>query len=64
MEETQVDAEGVLMRWKFGDAVRLKSGGPRMLVVDIEGDVVICEWLDDTGAGQHHGFSHPMLKAA
>lgn len=30
-----------------GDLVQLKSGGPRMTVIDINDDKVICQWFDD-----------------
>ncbi|MDN5205225.1 DUF2158 domain-containing protein [Fulvivirgaceae bacterium BMA10] len=31
--------------FKVGDAVRLKSGGPTMIVNKVTGDLVRCVWL-------------------
>ena len=36
------------LKFKKGDIVRLQSGGPRMMVHWIKGDLVGCEWLDRT----------------
>lgn len=33
------------MSFKIGDAVRLKSGGPTMIVYSIKGDLVKCNWV-------------------
>jgi len=33
------------MNFKIGDAVRLKSGGPTMIVNSIKGDIVKCNWI-------------------
>ncbi|WP_429773993.1 DUF2158 domain-containing protein [Agaribacillus aureus] len=33
------------MSFKIGDAVRLKSGGPTMIVNSIKGDIVKCNWI-------------------
>ena len=33
------------MSFKIGDAVRLKSGGPTMIVYSIKGDIVKCNWI-------------------
>lgn len=36
------------MDFKIGDAVKLKEGfSPTMMVSDIEGDLVTCEWYSD-----------------
>lgn len=33
------------MSFKTGDEVRLKSGGPTMIVNSIKGDIVKCSWV-------------------
>ena len=40
-------------KWKPGDVVRVKSGGPLMTVGSInKAGKVICEWFDRTGKPQ------------
>lgn len=44
-----------------GAEVELNSGGPRMLIVDCDGETRLCEWRD--GDDLHrHAFSYRMLK--
>lgn len=31
--------------YKIGDVVQLKSGGPIMTCIDIEGDDIVCSWF-------------------
>ena len=65
-----VAGDGMIeIKFKFGDAVRLKSGGPRMLVSDPMadwriGNKVQCDWLDDEGKNQSHDFDWKMLEPA
>jgi len=33
-------------KFKIGDAVQHKSGGPKMIVKDFHEQEVICEWFD------------------
>jgi uncharacterized protein YodC (DUF2158 family) len=42
----------------FGTAVRLKEGGPRMLVMGtcVRGSELLCEWLDEHGVPNVWGF--------
>jgi uncharacterized protein YodC (DUF2158 family) len=37
------------IKWKPGDLVRVKSGGPLMTVGSIKAGKVICEWFDAAG---------------
>jgi uncharacterized protein YodC (DUF2158 family) len=41
---------------RIGDAVRLNSGGPRSLVVDLSDDQITIAWRDATGAACEHTF--------
>jgi uncharacterized protein YodC (DUF2158 family) len=45
---------------RSGDLVRLRSGGPLMTVVGIEGDQVNCAW---TGLDGHIGYEHLPIEA-
>ena len=38
------------MTFKTGDVVGLRSGGPKMTVVEQSGEEVTCEWFVKTGA--------------
>lgn len=33
-------------KFKIGDQVQHKSGGPKMVVKGYDGDEVVCEWFD------------------
>ena len=55
------------LQFKSGDVVRLKSGGPKMTVMDIDGhgnhlDVVTCTWFVD-GEYKPGKFRMCMLEA-
>jgi uncharacterized protein YodC (DUF2158 family) len=41
---------------RLGNLVRLNSGGPTMVVVDIEGPTAICAWRDRDGKTHEHSF--------
>ena len=36
------------MAFSKGDVVKLKSGGPPMTVVSLEGTIVICRWPENS----------------
>lgn len=36
------------MRFEMGDMVRLKGGGPAMVVRAISGDTAYCQWYSET----------------
>ena len=45
--------------FKIGDVLRLKSGGPRMTVGEMDTDGTCrCEWFD-----KNHAFNHDIFKA-
>jgi uncharacterized protein YodC (DUF2158 family) len=55
-----------MARVKAGDVVRLKSGGPKMTVVevDVDGRVAICTWFDADGKLQGDRFPVEILRKA
>lgn len=44
-----------------GDLVRLRSGGPLMVVKSVQGDQVICDWGSEDGELQSGSFPVAML---
>jgi uncharacterized protein YodC (DUF2158 family) len=49
-------------KWKPGDVVRVKSGGPRMTVGSIsKAGRVVCEWFDAAGKPQRAFLSPGAL---
>ena len=63
-------AEGMFMSGiKVGDTVRLKSGGPAMMVNSIGDDwggvkVATCEWFDTKQSPQEKSFALTSLEIA
>jgi uncharacterized protein YodC (DUF2158 family) len=49
---------------KPGDIVQLKSGGPRMTIVEVAGGHADCEWFDDKKVPQRKEFALTSLKPA
>jgi uncharacterized protein YodC (DUF2158 family) len=54
-------------QWKPGDVVRLKSGGPKMTVIEQSQDqngepAVHCEWFDEDRKPQRHAFAPTSLQ--
>jgi|ERR1700730_10016192 uncharacterized protein YodC (DUF2158 family) len=50
------------IKWKLGDVVRVKSGGPLMTVGSInKSGKVICEWFDAAGKPQRASLSSGAL---
>lgn len=46
-----------------GDVVRLKSGGPKMTVLDMDGDdAVACKWFDRNGKVHSDSFPFAMIE--
>ncbi|MGU7779108.1 YodC family protein [Burkholderia sp. PU8-34] len=54
-------------RFRVGDVVTLKTGGPRMTVtyagpvVFDEADWLICQWFDDSGHFRQEMFHHEVV---
>jgi len=48
--------------FKKGDVVQLKSGGQKMTVVEIRGDIVQCTYSDKDGNPKSNGFDKNSLK--
>ena len=44
-----------------GDLVRVRSGGPLMIVDRVDGDHVICTWTDSVGDLRSGSFSRAVL---
>jgi uncharacterized protein YodC (DUF2158 family) len=55
------DMPGTRERLHLGDRVTLISGGPPMLVVDVDGDNVAVSWKDDAGGVVEDAFSRGCL---
>lgn len=51
------------MTFAPGDIVRLKSGGPKMTVLDAKGEAVTCKWFDRNGKLHSDGFVASTLDA-
>jgi uncharacterized protein YodC (DUF2158 family) len=49
--------------FKAGDVVQLKSGGPLMTVLEIDGNKVQCRWFDKTDE-KSSSFQSELLQAA
>lgn len=47
---------------KVGDYVMLKSGGPKMLVVAIKKDLIVCIWVQTEAKSARCNFHRSMLK--
>lgn len=51
-----------------GDAVKLKSGGPSMIILELwhedEGVVAVCEWIGPSSHVRRRGFAEPTLVPA
>ena len=47
-----------------GDVVRLKSGGPKMTVDEVEESQVYCVWFDDKNTRKQDRFEAATLEAA
>lgn len=53
-----------IMRFKLGDLVRLKSGGPTMTIRGIDGDQYDCTWFNDKHIQQAGFFYDHELESA
>ena len=49
--------------WKIGDVVRLKSGGPTMVIRVVEGVLLTCDWFEGTETKQAT-FDQDMIVGA
>lgn len=61
--------ENQRVRFRVGDVVTLKTGGPRMTVtyagtvVFDDGDWLICQWFDENGEFRQEMFPHDTMVA-
>ena len=51
-------------KFKVGDVVRLRSGGPQMTVVKLhpdlgEGEKVVCKWFSGSGSKKPESETYP-----
>ncbi len=52
-------------KFKVGDVVILKSGGPKMTVEDVEaGDTIVCQWFVDGKKLEYGSFPADSLERA
>jgi len=49
-------------KFKTGDQVQLKSGGPVMTVKEYDGGEVVCEWFDEHSKVESRSFHQDQLK--
>lgn len=49
-------------KFKPGDVVSLRSGGPRMTIAKVDAESVFCEWFTDDQQPQSRSFSLTSLK--
>ena len=52
------------MAFKSGDAVQLKTGGPRMMVEDELDDLLLCSWVTPLGRVCRQTYSTRQLDRA
>jgi uncharacterized protein YodC (DUF2158 family) len=52
------------MAFKSGDAVQLKTGGPRMNVEGEVDELLLCSWVGPTGKVWRQTYSERQLEAA
>lgn len=50
--------------FNVGDLVMLKSGGPVMTVIQVDGSNVYCTWFDERNVIQRHVFVAGALESA
>lgn len=48
--------------FRIGDRVRLKSGGPEMLIVDLMDRTVMVAWLDNVGHVHEREFPNQCVE--
>lgn len=64
--ESELVKLGGPWRWRripgVGDKVTLNSGGPMMLIVDVEGEIMVTSWIDDDGKPVECPFHYVMLR--
>jgi uncharacterized protein YodC (DUF2158 family) len=51
-------------QFKPGDTVNLRSGGPRMTIVMVDGKSAFCEWFTDEQQPQNRAFALTSLTLA
>lgn len=51
-------------KFKEGDIVCLKSGGPEMTVKSIDGGVIYCVWFDNQDKLHHESFFDNTIELA
>lgn len=52
------------MAFKSGDAVQLKTGGPRMIVENEVDDLLLCSWVTPSGSVCRQTYSARQLDHA
>lgn len=45
-----------------GERCRLTSGGPSLLIVDVDGDALVVSWRDPNGIVHEHAFARGCLR--
>lgn len=58
-----LNKENFMTEFTPGDVVRLKSGGPKMTVLETQSSAVTCKWFDRNGKLHSDGFETALLEA-
>lgn len=63
MDQDAIREDAASQKFRAGEIVRLKSGGPKMIVSHREGDGQCwCQWFDQRGVDHFECFAYRVLE--